>query len=155
MSAPKLEYITRCRVPGCTKEFISSPFDIPIIGQPDQRLIKFVTALMEHTQKKHPTQMLQISGSIQQFTGFLVASTYEIQDPQIGAMQEGIRAALHKMTQRLTITDEEIQDRVARLELEPEEEEGVALLLRDMRDLLTESGRYAPQVTEKPLVTAV
>ena len=36
---PNLEYITKCRVPGCNKEFVSSPLDIPIIGQPNARVV--------------------------------------------------------------------------------------------------------------------
>jgi hypothetical protein len=153
MSTPKLEYLTKCRIPGCGKSFVSDPFDIAIVGQPGDRIVKFVTALMDHATKKHPDQMVQISGAIQQYMGFMVCAMFEIQDPKLLEMQESIRLALRQFTRKLTITDDEIADRVARLELDPEEEEGVGILLRDMRDLLTESGRYAPTVQENPLVT--
>jgi hypothetical protein len=152
MTAPKLEYITRCRIPGCKKTFVSDPFGLEIIGKPGDRIVKFVSRLIEHAQTDHPQQWAQISGAIQQYMGFMIVRMFEIQDPQLLGMQEGIRAALHHFTTRLTITDEEIQSRVARIGLDPEQEEGVGLLLRDMRDLLTEQGQYAPQLSEKPLV---
>jgi hypothetical protein len=153
---PNLEYITKCRVPGCNKEFVSTPVDIPIIGQPNARTVKFVTALMEHVQKKHPQMMQNIAGAIQDYTGFLVVSLFEVNDPKLLEMREHIRAIIAKVSRRFQISDADIQDRVARMELDSEDEEGLNVLLRDMRDLLTEQGRYAPQngqPAQKPLVT--
>jgi|SRR5208283_6514 len=153
---PKLEYITKCRVPGCTKEFVSTPLDIPIIGQPNARVVKFIMALGEHVEKKHPQMMQNITGAIQEYTGFLVVSLFEVNDPKLLEMRENIRATIAKVSRRFQISDADIQDRVARIELDSEDEEGLNVLLRDMRDLLTEQGRYAPQngqPTQKPLVT--
>ena len=152
---PNLEYITKCRVPGCNKEFVSTPLDIPIIGQPNARVVKFVTALGEHIQKKHPQLMQNIAGAIQEYTGFLVVSLFEVNDPKLLEMRENIRATISKVSRRFQVSDADIQDRVARLELDPEQEEGLNILLRDMRDLLTEQGSYAPQngqPAQKPLV---
>lgn len=154
---PKLEYITRCRVPGCNKEFVSSPLDIPIIGRPNERVVKFVGALVEHIQKKHPQAMPNISAAVQEFTGFLVISMFEVADPKLQEMTEHVRASLAKLSRRFNISNEDIQDRVARMGLDPEEEDGLNTLLRDMRDLLTEQGSYAPKIqqpADKPLVTA-
>jgi hypothetical protein len=111
---------------------------------------------MEHVQKKHPQAMMQISGSIQEFMGFLVVSMFQCEDPKLSQLQERVRASIAKVSRKLTITNEEIQDRVARLGLDPDEEEGLQTLLRDMRDLLTEQGNYAPQngqPTPQPLIT--
>ena len=153
MSKQPFEYLTKCRVPNCGKEFASDPFDVPIVGAPQERIVKFVTALMGHVQKKHPEQMEQISGAIQQYMGYMIVAVFEVADPKLLEMQEAIRHALHKFTQRVVITDEQIAARVRSLGLPPEVEEGIDTLIRDMRDLLTESGRYAPtQQTEKPLV---
>ena len=156
MTPPNVEYVTRCRVQGCGKQFLSSPMDIPIIGQPNDRVVKFVTALLDHVQKKHPKAMMQISGAIQEYMGFLIVTMFQCEDPKLAQLQEQVRASIFKVSRRLTITDAEIQDRVARLGLDPDEEEGLQTLLRDMRDLLTEQGSYAPQNGQpapQPLVT--
>lgn len=153
---PLVKYRTVCRIPGCGQEFQRSPLDIPIIGAPNDSVVRFVTHLMEHVQIKHPQAMQQISGAIQEYMGFLVLSMFQCQDPRLAEMYEGVRASIHKVSTRLTISDDEIRDRIARLGLDPDQEEGLNTLLRDMRDLLTEQGRYAPQngqPAQKPLVT--
>ena len=152
---PIVKYKTVCRVPGCGQDFVSSPLDIPIIGQPNARVVHFVTKLMEHVQQKHPAIMQQISGALQEYTGFLVLTMFQWQDPQLQKMHESVRASIHKVSTRFTISDDEIQDRIARLGLEPEQEEGLNTLLRDMRDLLTEQGRYAPQNGQPAATTVV
>lgn len=151
-----IDYVTKCSVPTCGKQFISSALDIPILGAPNERVVKFVTALMDHLQTKHPQIMAQVSQSIQEFMGFLVISMYEVQDPKLLEMREFIRAGLAKVSRRFQISNADIEDRVARLELDSEDEEGLNILLRDMRDLLTEQGDYAPrngQPAGRPLVT--
>jgi len=153
---PNLEYITRCKVPGCSKQFVSSALDIPIIGQPNERVVKFVTALMDHLQKKHPEIMTRVAGAIQEYMGLLVISMFQVEDPKLLEMREFIRASIAQVSRRFQISDADIRDRVARLELDADEEEGLNMLLRDMRDFLTERGNYAPKngnLVEKPLVT--
>ena len=153
---PNLECITSCKIPGCAKRFVSSALDIPIIGQPNERVVKFVTALMDHLQAKHPDVMTRVSGAIQEYMGFIVVSLFELNDPKLLEMREQIRASLAQVSRRYQISNADIQDRVARLELDSDEEEGLNTLLRDMRDLLTEQGSYAPKngtPADKPLVT--
>ena len=147
---PSLDYTTRCRVPGCTKTFVSSALDIPIIGQPNAQTVKFVTALIDHVQKKHPQVMMQVSGAIQEYMGFLVTSLFEIEDPRLAEMREQIRAGIAEVSRRNVISDADIADRVARLELDPDDEEPLNELLKDMRDVLCEQGRYAPQNGTQP-----
>lgn len=139
------EYLTKCRVPGCTKQFVSSPLDIPIVGQPDEKVMKFIAALMDHMQKKHPSVMAQIAQHVQEFMGFLVVSLFEMTDPKLLEMRERVRSDVAKVSRRFQISDAEILDRVARLELDPDDEQGLTLLLKDMRDVLTEQGNYTPQ----------
>lgn len=165
-----LKYTTRCRVPGCNtgpnggpQEFTSSPLEIPIVGHPGDRVTKFVMALMSHLQSKHPEVMKQVSGSIAEFTGWLVVSAFACQDPSLAAVQERVRGGIHRASRRITLTDEQIQQRIAAVIQETGIEEadevgmwteGLNTLLQDMRDLLLEQGRYAPQSpTEKPLVS--
>jgi hypothetical protein len=155
VSAPtQVMYIAKCRFCGMTPPPMP-PF-VPLVGgQIDPKIIAFVQALQKHVEKKHPVEFAKMGQTIMQFTGYAAVSAFEIQDPVISGMQEAVRAALHKFTRRMWITDEEIQDRVARLELETADlDAGVSLLLRDMRDLLTEEGAYAPSQQAKPaLVT--
>lgn len=153
---PNLEYLTKCRVPGCTKEFVSSPLDIPIIGKPNERVVKFVTALMDHLGKKHPEVMMRVSNAIQEYMGFLVVSMFELNDPRLIEMRERIRAEIAVLSRRNNIPDSMIDGKIAELGFDDTDAEGLRILLRDMRDLLTEQGNYAPRngtPTEKPLVT--
>ncbi len=154
---PPLKYLTKCRV--CGQEFTSSALDVPIIGKPNDRVIKFVTALFGHIQAKHPNETGAIFGGIQEYTGLLVLSMFQWQDPQLAGMHENIRGTIHRFTTRYTLSDEEIQGKVEELtrmlDLDPEELEGFRVLMQDMRDLLLEQGRHAPvQPTDKPMVTA-
>lgn len=153
---PSIDYVTKCSVPGCGKQFVSCALDIPILGAPNERVVKFVTALMDHMQTKHPAIMVQISQSIQEFMGFLVVSMYVVQDPKLLEMREFVRSRIAKVSRRFQISDADIQDRVARLELDSDDEEGLNILLKDMRDLLTEQGSYSPkngQPADRPLVS--
>jgi hypothetical protein len=156
MTPPNVEYVTRCRVPGCSKTFVSDPFDVPIIGQPTDRLDRFVRAMESHLKERHPQQLTAIDGSAAQFKILLIASSFEIRDPLLISMGNMLRWSLAQFTRTRNITDAEITDRAARLELEPEQQEGIETLLRDMRDLLTEQGSYAPpngQPAPSPLIT--
>lgn len=150
------EYITRCRVPGCGKQFLSDPFAPPIIGQPNKRVEQFTAALISHLDKKHPQVMMMGAAALQEYMRLLVFSQFQCEDPNLIATLEPIRASVAKFTRRVILTDKEIAAKVATLELESEDEEGIGALLRDMRDLLQEQGRYAPQLqppAPSPLVT--
>jgi hypothetical protein len=153
---PPLKYLTKCRI--CNVEFAKSPMNIPIVGQPNQQVVEFVNALFNHLQQKHPKETAQIFGGIQEFTGLLVLSKFQYQDPQLRALGENVRAGIHRFTRRYNVTDEQIAEKVTEaarmLDLSPEELAGFSALLCDTRDLLTEQGNFAPKPPEqKPLVT--
>jgi hypothetical protein len=152
----EVKYTTLCRIPGCGQRFQKSPLDIPIIGQPDKQVIEFVLALLKHTQSKHPEAAAQIAGMVQQFTGFMALSLFECQDPKLSAMKESVRATLHRMTRKNYIADAFIDSKIADLGFDPEDSEGLKLLLTDMRDVLCEEGSYAPANGQptSPLVKA-
>ena len=156
MTPPTMEYTTRCKMPGCKKVFITDPFEPPIIGQPNARFLRLADKLSEHLNDKHPEMVQRGIGAIIEYGRLLTFSMFESTDPNILETLEPVRAAVQTFTRRYKISDEEIQDKVSRLEVDPEDEQGVAMLLGDMRDMLTEQGRYAPnsQSEEAPLVTA-
>jgi hypothetical protein len=147
-----LKYLTKCRF--CPKEFATSPFDIPIIGQPpNQRLMDYGNALMKHLGKAHPEKVAQLAGALQEFSYILCASHYDLHDPSLLAMRELIRARAHRFTRQNYITDETITDRLSKLPIPSDILEPLTALFQDMRDILAEDGRYAPTQQEKPLVT--
>jgi hypothetical protein len=155
MTPPNMEYTTRCKMPGCKKVFITDPFEPPIIGQPNDRFLRLADKLSAHLQDKHPEMVQRGIGAIIEYGRLLTFSMFQCEDPNILETLEPVRAAVQKFTRRYGISDAEIQDKVSRLEVDPEDEQGVAMLLSDMRDLLTEQGRYAPesQTEPAPLVT--
>ena len=154
MTPPKMEYTTRCKL--CKKVFITDPFEPPVIGQPNDRFLRLADKMSEHLNDKHGEMVQRGIGAIIEYGRLLTFSLFESTDPNILATLEPVRAAVHQFSTRYRISDEEIQDRVSRLEVDPEDEQGVAMLLMDMRDLLTEQGEYAPKTqtpAESPMVT--
>lgn len=150
---PKLEYTRRCRVAGCTAQFVSSPL-LPVIGQPDIRIVKMIAQMSEHLATNHPEKYEQGGRAAMDYVNFLILRTFEFQDPILLGLYENMRASLHRFTARNTIPDSVIDGKIAELGFEEEDADGLRALLRDMRDLLCEQGRYAPQTEPSPLVTA-
>jgi hypothetical protein len=147
--------VTLCRVRGCGWTHTAPPLSIPIIGQPNQQVVEYVTKLIQHVQEKHPPLGNRTLASTQEFMGYLFTDYFKVNDPSVIQMREVIRAQLHKATRKNSITDAEIKDRLSRLPIDGELFEKLEGLLQDMRDVLLEEGRYAPQLPEqKPLVTA-
>jgi hypothetical protein len=152
---PQLEYTRRCRVAGCTAHFTSSPL-VPIIGQTDTRVVKMIAQMSEHLATKHPDKWEQGAHAAVDYVNFLILRTFDLQDPVLQSLYESMRASLHRFTTRVTIPDSVIDGKIADLGFEAEDAEGLRLLLRDMRDLLTEQGSYAPpngQPAPQPFVT--
>lgn len=150
MSAPVAKYITKCLI--CGHEFQASAFDIPIIGQPSERLITFAQALMKHL-GKHAEQMGAFAGALQECSYLLCVRHFEMQDPQLLRMAEYVRARAHRFTRKNEITNATIDDRLAQLPIPLDIIEPLTALFQDMRDILSEEGKYAPKPPEKPLVT--
>jgi len=152
-AADQLKYITTCRL--CGKQFTSSPFKVAVIGQNvPPEVIRFVEALQKHL-LTHREAIASLQLAIQQYAGYMVTRQFDIQDPQLSRVQEGVRHHLHKMTRKETITDEQITENLLMTPIDdPDLRAGVESLLRDFRDKLQEEGRHAPPKPENsPLVT--
>lgn len=93
---------------------------------------------------KHLTQTSAIPVTMNMARAFLVATAFETTDPQLNQLKEGIRAHLHRATRKNNLTDETILHHVAQLGLEQIDADAVYGLLKEMRDILTEAGEYAP-----------
>jgi hypothetical protein len=142
--AENLKYITTCKL--CNQRFSNSA--LPIVGeQPDKQTAQFVTALAKHFKSAHKEEAQGVwnDSSIfaTQFAGWIVMQQFETNDPQLQAGQQRLRVWLHKLTQRNQITDADLQDRIARLELAEPDAEKVTAACKELRDFLTEQGRYA------------
>jgi hypothetical protein len=145
----EMKYAVSC--PRCSWKMEAAPF-VPVVGgATDPRLLRYIGKLKEHVEQKHPDVAMQIGA----FSAFLIAAAFKLEDPLLLKMHFDLRYALHRMTRAKLITDEEIQDRVSRIEeLDRRQQEAVSFLLRDMRDVLTEQGEYAPKQPSVSPVTA-
>ncbi len=149
-----ITYTTVCRICG---DRLSTAGFVPVVGgkQIDPNLVQFVVKLQKHVQTKHPDHARQVQAEVMQFTGYATLSAFTVQDPVLVSMQEAVRFALHRGTRKAFITNAQIDDRLATLELDPDTTKNLAILLRDLRDVLCEEGPYGPTVSPaaKPLVT--
>ena len=139
-----LKYITTCKL--CNQRFANSA--LPIIGEhPDRQTAKFVTGLAEHFKKAHKEQAEGIWNDTRifatQFAGWIVMQQFQTDDPQLQASQQRLRAWLHRLTIKNQISDADLQDRIARLELAEPDAEKVTALCKELRDYLTEQGQRA------------
>jgi hypothetical protein len=136
--------LTTCRE--CGQQFKANPLDVPIIGeQPNAKTLRFVEALGKHIQKHHPQAGMFITSIGMQFQGYVITKCYETQDPGLLEIQEQLRAHVYRMTRKNYITDAVILDIVARLGFDEEDGRPIVAAFRDMRDALTETGKYKAQ----------
>jgi hypothetical protein len=142
-----LKYITTCTL--CNQRFANSA--LPVIGEaPDGATVRFVAGLAKHLKQAHPQEIerLKMETAIlqNQFVGWLTLQKFETTDPQLLASQQRIRVWLHTLTRRNQLTDADVLDRVARLELAEAEAKQVEMLCTEIRDYMGEQGRYNPMV---------
>lgn len=143
MPEPPAQYQVRCRFCGEIKK--GAPF-IPLVnGQIDERMMKMGQMLFKHMMEKHAQQI----GIIIMLAGF------EFEDPTVKRTLEPFRVAIRHATIANYVTDEQLKDRIARLD-----EMGnldIFEFARELRDFLTESGSHMPKMEQpvpEPPVTA-
>lgn len=154
MSEQLVKPITTCRI--CNQQFANRPMEIPIIGEPASvQTERFVMALAEHLRKKHGELFGRIANSGKMLMGFLALTQYDSQDKSLLDMREMIRYDIHRTTARVNITDQHITKALVELGLglESQERLRIEMLIRDLRDLLSDAGAYSPQV-KSPLIPA-
>ena len=76
--------------------------------------------------------------------GISIMNAYETTDPALLSMREMARLRLNTATRRMFFTDEQIEDAVVRLNLDPQDQQNVTEFAKQMRDALMEQGKYAP-----------
>lgn len=155
-----LKHVTTCMLPRpdgspCGQQFIDSPLNVQIIGQPDQRAQKFVQSLAQHVGKKHPQQWAQISGTVMSLTGFLILMSFDTEDPAL-LESKGQVAAFLRFISRVEVSDEWLQELVDVLAAEFQEKGSAPIFqaFQKLRDQLSgiEEFRRNSQA-QKPVLT--
>lgn len=121
-----LKYTTTCRL--CGHQIIDHPLNLPIVGQPDARIQRFIAELMKHLEKKHQDAWLQIQGVWQFFLGFLSIGQFETKDPAIVQAVQGFGAFLRNMVRLPSIPDADIEGALAQLGFTMEDEKRAHVL---------------------------
>ena len=157
MSTPTVKYTASCRL--CQKAIVQAPpLNIPILGQPDKRMNEYMQLLTKHLGKHHQQEFQEGAALLDETLAFLVLTAYNHEDPTVDPRVEAIRARVFAKVRKNTVTDSRIEDAVARLGLNPDEEANVKQLLKGVRDACCEFGDYAPdrvQSTSSALVHTV
>jgi hypothetical protein len=108
-----LKYTTTCQL--CGFQLIDHPLSIEANGKPDERIRKFIAALMKHLEKKHPDASAQIQQLWQFFLGFLSIGQFKTEDPNLVRGMLAFGAQLRNMVKLPPIPDADIEGAAAAL----------------------------------------
>jgi hypothetical protein len=146
-----LTHLTKCRL--CHKDITQgSEVGPPIIGenQANKKRQKYAEVLKGHLAKEHREKVVDLLGAGGEFMELLGSMYFETTDPTINKDMERIRAVAHRTTRKIYMPDPVIDDGVARLNLNPHDEELVKLFCKQMRDALCEEGQYSHEIFQTP-----
>jgi hypothetical protein len=137
-----LKHLTTCKL--CRQRFANTA--LPILGEtPDKKTKRFVEALANHLKAAHAEQMFQIEVECQRtyvlFTGWAILQQFDTTDPALLAGTQSFRRWLHNRTRKAELSDAEIVDKI--VSQEPLDAAKAIEVCKEIRDLLTEQGRYA------------
>lgn len=132
--------------------------------KPNTRVVKYIRKLVTHIGQKHPEALAVYQQQSGEYLGLLCLMVYETSDEAVAAERDYLRWALHKATRRVVVTDERTDQKAKEL-IDGCFHDGlfgggtdtliiqgrVAELLREMRDVFEERGRYKDR---KPPETA-
>jgi len=140
-----LKYITVCTL--CSQRFSNSA--LPLIGdKPDANTRRFVEALIYHLKRNHAPKFAEFTRNMilmaDKFAAWLALQSFQISDPNLLKSQEELRSWIHSLTRKNQLTDADVLDRVARLELAEAEAQRVETLCKEIRDFMGERGAYNP-----------
>lgn len=143
MSTSAIAHITTCTL--CRQRFTAPP--AVLIGESiDQKTARFLMAIGEHFDRRHPKESTAAGLEGRIYTMLLLLTHLVTEDENLTRMSELTRHRIHDRTTARRINDETIIAKVAALALPIGEEETARLtaLIRDMRDILQEAGAFAP-----------
>lgn len=140
-----------CRL--CGKNFPVPAGVILDTAKANERLAGFVQKLAVHLKERHQEHQLNAAMAGAELTGMLTLMNFDLSG-EIETQRDFLRWRVHNATTRAEISDERIYQRVRELlaghhtfvEIEVSMREGIGRdicrALGDMRDVLTEAGRY-------------
>ena len=145
-----MKYVTHCRLPNadnqpCGAEIVVTSGIAPLeVGAPpDAKMKAFVTAIVGHLMKKHPSIAGAAMNTMEQYLGFSVLGFTDCSDP-------GAIAFMNKMADHLTrqvampMTDQMLVDLMARAQFTAEEQKKFRPLLQYVRDFQLRKMTTAP-----------
>jgi hypothetical protein len=140
----QLKHITTCTI--CGQRFSNSA--LPTIGDtPNASAARFVKSLFQHIQKAHPEAIREIGKRAmilqQQFLGWLTLQGFQTTDPELIRSQEKLRQWLHEVSMKNRLNDADLTDIVVKAE--PLTQESVMAACQEIRDYLSERGKYASE----------
>jgi hypothetical protein len=151
-------FVTTCK--HCNTHFYSSG-NIPILGEtPGQTATRFLNKLAYHIGKKHKEAAVQLMQQQAHVTalwgGIGLLNEFTSDDPVLAKCRDQNRHMLHKMTQKVHVSDQTIEERVRLLrQIDGRlSEVEVLTLMKEFRDVLEESvaGMYPEQPQVVPQV---
>jgi hypothetical protein len=129
---------TQCRL--CGMQFKVSSLQIPIIGKStDERIAALCMKLAEHIQGKHGNEAKMVAAATQTVYGMEMLGLFEHTDPLLLARMDQARRVFHRKTQGAIVSNDQIRDLAARMELDVEQTEKVVELCRALIDFATEA----------------
>jgi hypothetical protein len=140
-----VKHITTCTI--CNQRF--SNHALPVIGeQPNAEAARFVKQLFNHLKEQHPNVVREIATRAimlqSQFLGWLTLQGFQTTDPQLIQSQERLRGWLRGVTTKNALNDNDLTDIVVKAE--PLTQESVMAACKEIRDYLSERGKYASQM---------
>lgn len=152
-----LTQITTCML--CQQRFTHPPAKMIDENVPDADTIKLVQGLAKHFEKAHKKQYTGYALAGQEYTGLLLVMNMQTADPVLNDLRENVRHKIHGFTTARRINDQSIAAQVESLNIPALIEAGadpadiVKLIVRkvtEMRDILEESGDFAPKPGQAP-----
>lgn len=144
MASPTtLKYITTCKL--CNQRFQNSA--LPIIGAtPGAQEGLYLMKLGEHMRTAHKQRVQKLlteaAAAQQMLLEWFTFKDWESADPNLERSRDMRRSAVHNLTRRNRLNDVDLIDKIARLELSEADALKVAELCKEIRDYLTEQGKY-------------
>jgi hypothetical protein len=142
MSDPQsIEAVTVCRL--CKHVIALTGLSVPIVGErPEDRATRYVAALRDHINRRHPQQAAYIEG-MKKWTGeFIVIECYGTEDAVLQKGREYARAILHEMTRKNRLSDSDLKEGLARFGKTTEEIDALMPVAKYLRDFLSEQGEF-------------
>lgn len=162
MSENKIAVPTICRF--CGEEFLGPNAALGsallLNEKPGRKAMKFMEDLTKHLAQKHESYVQHAMVQQAEYYGLLILMAFDTRDEAIATSRDQMRWKINRATRRAVVTNERITERVTTLfntlaatlapEASAEEREAmrllavpeIASLIREVRDVLMETGRY-------------